>query len=241
MSKQIQLRRGSTVQHTTFTGAVGEVTVDTDKDTLVVHDGSTAGGFPLARESVINAALANKVDKNANITAGTSTKITYDSKGLVISGTSLSASDIPSLDAGKLTSGTLPVTRGGTGTTTSTGSGSVVLSSSPVLTNTPTAPTASVGTNTTQIATTEFANEAAKPKNALRADRYLALQNIANMIYTVGNLTKIQYNNATNVNYEVLNYSEGNLVTIQHYIDSTLKGTTTLSYTDGNLVSAVFV
>lgn len=55
MSKQIQLRRGNTAQHTTFTGAVGEVTVDTDKDTLVVHDGSTAGGFPLARESVLSA------------------------------------------------------------------------------------------------------------------------------------------------------------------------------------------
>ena len=30
--------------------AVGEVTVDTDKDTVVVHDGSTAGGKALAKE-----------------------------------------------------------------------------------------------------------------------------------------------------------------------------------------------
>lgn len=42
-------------------------------------------------------------------------------------------------DAGILTSGTLPVARGGTGTTTSTGSGSVVLSASPTLTGTLTA------------------------------------------------------------------------------------------------------
>jgi len=52
MAKLLQLRRGNTAQHNTtnggFTGAVGEVTVDTDKDTLVVHDGSTAGGSPLA-------------------------------------------------------------------------------------------------------------------------------------------------------------------------------------------------
>lgn len=50
----------------------------------------------------------------------------------------------------------LPVVNGGTGTTTSTGTGSVVLSNSPALTGTPTAPTASVDTNTTQIATTAF-------------------------------------------------------------------------------------
>ncbi len=53
MATILQLRRGTTVQHSTFTGAVGEVTVDTTKDTVVVHDGTTAGGFPLARESAI--------------------------------------------------------------------------------------------------------------------------------------------------------------------------------------------
>lgn len=47
----IQLRRGTTAQHSTFTGLVGEVTVDTDKDTLVVHDGVTAGGYPLAKST----------------------------------------------------------------------------------------------------------------------------------------------------------------------------------------------
>jgi hypothetical protein len=50
MAKQLQLRRGTTTQHSTFTGAAGEVTVDTDKDTIVVHDGSTAGGSVLATE-----------------------------------------------------------------------------------------------------------------------------------------------------------------------------------------------
>jgi hypothetical protein len=30
---------------------VGEVTIDTTKDTLVVHDGVTAGGIPLAKAS----------------------------------------------------------------------------------------------------------------------------------------------------------------------------------------------
>lgn len=77
--------------------------------------------------------------------------------------------------------------------------------------------------------------------NLLRADKYLAAQNIANMSYTDGNLTKIQYNNVTDVDYEVFGYVGGNLASIQHYVGSVLKGTTTLSYTDGNLVSAIFV
>jgi hypothetical protein len=51
----IQLRRGTTSEHSTFTGLVGEVTVDTTKDTLVVHDGVTAGGYPLAKASEVTA------------------------------------------------------------------------------------------------------------------------------------------------------------------------------------------
>jgi hypothetical protein len=43
-TKQVRLRRGTTSEHTTFIGAVGEVTVDTDLKTLRVHDGVTAGG-----------------------------------------------------------------------------------------------------------------------------------------------------------------------------------------------------
>lgn len=50
----IQLRRGTTAQHSTFTGLLGEVTVDTDKDTIVVHDGVTAGGYPLAKASDVS-------------------------------------------------------------------------------------------------------------------------------------------------------------------------------------------
>lgn len=53
MAKQLQLRRGTTTEHSSFTGAIGEVTVDTDKDVVVVHDGSTAGGFAMAKESDI--------------------------------------------------------------------------------------------------------------------------------------------------------------------------------------------
>ena len=50
MSKQVRFRRGTTAQHAVFVGPAGEVTVDTDKDVTVVHNGVTAGGIPTARE-----------------------------------------------------------------------------------------------------------------------------------------------------------------------------------------------
>ena len=45
---QLQFRRGNTAQTSVFTGAIGEVTVDTDRKTLTVHDGVTVGGTYVA-------------------------------------------------------------------------------------------------------------------------------------------------------------------------------------------------
>ena len=45
MPTQLQLRRGTTSQNNSFTGAAGELSVDTTLDQLRVHDGSTAGGI----------------------------------------------------------------------------------------------------------------------------------------------------------------------------------------------------
>lgn len=54
MATRIQFRRGTTAQHASFTGATGEVTVNTDKEVVVVHDGSTAGGFEMIRSDLTN-------------------------------------------------------------------------------------------------------------------------------------------------------------------------------------------
>jgi hypothetical protein len=51
MATQVQFRGGTTSEHSSFNGAAREVTVDTTKQTLVVQDGTTNGGFPLLRES----------------------------------------------------------------------------------------------------------------------------------------------------------------------------------------------
>jgi hypothetical protein len=57
MTTQVQFRKGTTPEHALFTGANAEITVDTDKKTAVVHDGSDIGGFELqrARWEVVNA------------------------------------------------------------------------------------------------------------------------------------------------------------------------------------------
>jgi hypothetical protein len=54
MAKEIIRRNGNTSEHSAFTGAEAEITVDTDKNTVVVHDGATTGGFPLAKDNGSN-------------------------------------------------------------------------------------------------------------------------------------------------------------------------------------------
>jgi hypothetical protein len=75
MSFAFQRRRGTTSQHSTFTGLVGELTVDTDKDTVVVHDGSTAGGFPLARAAggTLADTVVKGLEEDVNVVASAAT------------------------------------------------------------------------------------------------------------------------------------------------------------------------
>lgn len=85
MATQIQFRRGTTAQTNAFTGAVGEITVDTDKDVVVVHDGSTAGGFPAVRQLSDLGITATSTELNyvSGVTSAIQTQL--DSKGTVSS------------------------------------------------------------------------------------------------------------------------------------------------------------
>lgn len=84
MAKQLRLRRGTTTQHGSFTGAEGEVTVDLDKDVLVVHDNATAGGRPMLRED-LNNMPASGVSAGTYGSATQVAAVTVDAKGRVTS------------------------------------------------------------------------------------------------------------------------------------------------------------
>jgi hypothetical protein len=86
MATILQLRRGTTVGHSTFTGAEGEVTVNTTKDTIVVHDGATVGGFELV------SLAATQTLTNKTLTSPT---LTTPALGTPASGTLTNATGLP--------------------------------------------------------------------------------------------------------------------------------------------------
>lgn len=86
-------------------------------------------------------------------------------------------STVSNLSASSIASGIFPVVRGGTGVSTSTGTTSLVLSDSPTLTGTPIAPTASIDTSTTQIATTAFVVNQGYLKSSTASATYSPIDN----------------------------------------------------------------
>lgn len=68
MAWQVKTRSGTTAEHATFAGADTEITYDTTKNTLVAHDGTKLGGFPLAREDMSN---STPFTGSTNAVAGT--------------------------------------------------------------------------------------------------------------------------------------------------------------------------
>ena len=117
MTKQVQRRRGTATQHTSFTGAEGEISVNTTNKSVHVHDGVTAGGVEAARadlsnvsEADVSAALAGATDVDINggtidgtvIGANSAAAIT----GTTITGTSfVSSGNMTFGDNDKLTFG----------------------------------------------------------------------------------------------------------------------------------------
>ena len=133
-----------------------------DDATLPLADGTNAGLLKPAKFTVLENTsgtntgdqdLSTLVVKNAAITAATNTKITYDAKGLVTAGTSLIATDIPTITQAQVTNLTTDLA-------------AKAPLASPTFTGTPSLPTGTTGVtqtagdNTTKLATTAFVTSA---------------------------------------------------------------------------------
>ncbi len=106
MAYAIQRRRGTSTEHNSFTGLVGEITIDTTNNTIRVHDGSTAGGHRLAKYSEINTQENIEDAVSGLLTAGSGISLSYDDAAgtLTITNTT-SAGDIEAVTAGDGLSG----------------------------------------------------------------------------------------------------------------------------------------
>jgi len=108
MATQVQLRRGTSAENDAFTGAQGEVTVDTTNDTLRVHDGSQAGGYEIAKS---DSQTHTNVDINSGsidgVTLGTNSAVTEAQvDNININGNAITSTD---------TNGNIALTPDGTG------------------------------------------------------------------------------------------------------------------------------
>lgn len=105
MAKVFRVRRGTTTSMNAFTGKLGEITMDTDKKTVVLHDGSKAGGYPLQRAdgTAPKATSADKLTTARNIQVNLASTSAASFNG--------SANATPGV------TGTLGVGNGGTGRT----------------------------------------------------------------------------------------------------------------------------
>jgi len=77
MATQVQFRRGTTTQNNAFTGAVGEITYDSEAKTLRLHDGSTAGGGAVVTTLAGTQTLTNKTLSTNSVWQGTVVGLAY--------------------------------------------------------------------------------------------------------------------------------------------------------------------
>lgn len=96
----VQQFRGTTAQHETYTGLPGELTVDTDKNVVVVHDGVTEGGHPTVPDKFLLKSAGGILTFNAGTEAplqGDSITVEIDLAALeaVLGGTLTAFADLP--------------------------------------------------------------------------------------------------------------------------------------------------
>jgi hypothetical protein len=113
MATQVQFRRGTTTQNNAFTGALAEITYDTEVKTLRLHDGTTAGGGAIVTTNAGTQTLTNKTISTNSIwqgnaiglaSGGTNASLTAVAGGIAYSGASALAISAPGTSGQLLTS-----------------------------------------------------------------------------------------------------------------------------------------
>ena len=125
MATQVQFRRGTTVQNNAFTGAQGELTVDTDLKTLRLHDGTTAGGGSTLVTLTGTQTLTNKTLSTGSTWTGSAVGLAYGGTGSSLTATAGAVPYSPASGFGLSLAGTAGqiLVSGGTGSPTWTASG----------------------------------------------------------------------------------------------------------------------
>ena len=101
MSTQVIIRKGTAAQNNAFTGAAGEITIDTTTWNIRIHDGTTPGGAAKTLQG--NALNSGYLSVSANLSAG----------GNVIGANLVTVGNV---DAGNINGGNLSVTGNATAT-----------------------------------------------------------------------------------------------------------------------------
>ena len=81
MATQVQFRRGTTTQNNAFTGANGEISVDTDIKTLRIHDGTTGGGSATLMNTTTAQTALNKTFSSGSVWTGNAVALAYGGTG----------------------------------------------------------------------------------------------------------------------------------------------------------------
>jgi len=88
MSTQVQFRRGTTTQNNAFTGANGEISIDTDVKTIRLHDGVTGGGAAIMLNTTTSQTALNKTFSTGSVWTGNAVALAYGGTGSSLSAVS---------------------------------------------------------------------------------------------------------------------------------------------------------
>ena len=96
----LQFRRGTSAQNNNYAGSAGEITIDSDLNTIRVHDGSTAGGTALATLTSTQT-LTNKTLDTSTTSVGAVniSEFVSDTVGAMVSGNTESGISVTYQDA----------------------------------------------------------------------------------------------------------------------------------------------